>query len=83
MTPALAELPKIVRSYATTTVASVTRPQVQSTMALMAHIPAKELWLYLNADAKAALRSGIADALAGRLTEVESYEAFADVELDD
>ncbi len=83
MTPAVAKLPRVLRSYSTTTVASVTVASGRTTLGEVASIPANELWLFLNSCAREDLAVGIEQATAGRITPVESFAEFADIELDD
>ena len=80
MSPALAELPKTLRSYSTTTGASVCLPSGRSTQPAIAP---HEFWLFFSSSAREAIAHGLADAAAGRLTEAESFAEFADIELDD
>ena len=41
-------------------------------------IPAREKWLFENAEALASVRKGLADAKAGRVVSRPSYAKFAD-----
>ena len=84
MTPALARLPRIVRSYSTTAVASVasTPVHLHTTLGTLDSIPAHELWLFLNPDVRQQVTRGILDAQLGRISPVESFAEFADIELD-
>ena len=83
MTPAVAKLPRVLRSYSTTTVASVTAAIGRTTLGALDSIPAHELWLFLNPDVRQQVTRGILEAQLGRISPVESFAEFADIELDD
>ena len=46
-------------------------------------IPERELWLYRNPEALAAVDRGLADVAAGRVTELKDYSQYADLEIED
>ncbi len=45
-------------------------------------IPEREAWLYRNEQALEQVRQGLADAAAGRVTELKSFAEYADIEID-
>ena len=83
MTSATMRLPKGLRGYSTTTNGSISVPSSLTTLPAQPSIPANEIWLYVNSEARAALTQGIEDARAGRVSKMPSFAEFADLDLDD
>lgn len=46
-------------------------------------IPEREVWLYQNPDAMAAVKQGIAEAEAGNIHDMGSFAQYADLEIED
>jgi hypothetical protein len=46
-------------------------------------IPAREMWLYQNTKALAAVEEGLRDVAAGRIVSMGSFAKYANVDLDE
>lgn len=46
-------------------------------------VPERELWLWQNKEAMAAVQQGIGQAAAGQLQDLGSFAKYADLEIDD